>query len=522
MIVGAPLMAALARRWPARTSLLGFVLAFAVAHVVGALTTSFAVLLGTRVVAALANAGFLAVALSTAATLVAADRKGRALAVLLSGTTVAIIAGVPGGALLGMLLGWRATFWAIALLCLPAAGGVVMGLPARVATSPRGAPVGSSLRGEIAQLARPRLILVMLVGALVNAATFATFTFLAPIVTGTAGLGELWVPVVLVLFGAGALVGVTLAGRLSDRRPGVVLAVGGPALLLGWFGTRDPGRPAGGVAAPRVRAGRALLRAGQHPDRPSALRGGRRTHDGRVVRDRGAQHRCRRWPCHCRLDPRGRRPRSGLGQLFPGWRSPCSSSCRSGVSGQPAFASRLRSRPSGRRRRAARPGSARVARRRCCGDAVTVTLHGHRHGVEPGPVVADVGGGAQQPGQVLVEQRSTEVSAACTVTLMRGHHPAVAVAYAGGDRPDAGGQVLVGQGPALRAHLAQHARPARRAGLPAGVMPERLGLGEHGGRARPAGRAASSTLPIEVAAAGKRVPMVTASVTILGTATRAT
>ncbi|MEV4845438.1 Cmx/CmrA family chloramphenicol efflux MFS transporter [Micromonospora matsumotoense] len=235
MIVGAPLMAALARRWPARASLLGFVLAFAVAHVVGALTTSFAVLLGTRVVAALANAGFLAVALSTAATLVAADRKGRALAVLLSGTTVAIIAGVPGGALLGMLLGWRATFWAIALLCLPAAGGVVMGLPARVATSPRGAPVGSSLRGEIAQLARPRLILVMLVGALVNAATFATFTFLAPIVTGTAGLGELWVPVVLVLFGAGALVGVTLAGRLSDRRPGVVLAVGGPALLLGWF-----------------------------------------------------------------------------------------------------------------------------------------------------------------------------------------------------------------------------------------------------------------------------------------------
>ncbi|SCL45321.1 MFS transporter, DHA1 family, chloramphenicol resistance protein [Micromonospora citrea] len=234
MIVGAPLVAALARRWPARAGLLTFVLVFAVAHVVGARTASFAVLLVTRVVAALANAGFLAVALSTAATLVAPDRKGRALAVLLSGTTVATVAGVPGGAVLGTVLGWRATFWVIALLCLPAAFGVVRGVPARGGTVPRDAPAGPSLRGEIAQLAMPRLALVMLLGALVNAATFATFTFLAPIVTDTAGLAELWVPVALVLFGVGSFVGLTLAGRLSDQRPGVVIAVGGPLLLLGW------------------------------------------------------------------------------------------------------------------------------------------------------------------------------------------------------------------------------------------------------------------------------------------------
>ncbi|MEV6373692.1 Cmx/CmrA family chloramphenicol efflux MFS transporter [Micromonospora musae] len=234
MIVGAPLMAALARRWPARISLLGFLLVFAVAHVVGALTTSFAVLLITRMVAALANSGFLAVALSTAATLVASDQKGRALAVLLSGTTVAIVAGVPGGAVLGAVLGWRATFWAIALLSLPAAYGVVRGIPSRAGTAPRGTSARVSLRAEIAQLAMPRLVLAMLLGALVNAATFATFTFLAPIVTGTAGLGELWVPVVLVLFGVGSFAGVNLGGRLADQHPGVVIAVGGPLLLLGW------------------------------------------------------------------------------------------------------------------------------------------------------------------------------------------------------------------------------------------------------------------------------------------------
>jgi DHA1 family chloramphenicol resistance protein-like MFS transporter len=231
MVVGAPLTAAWARRWPARAALLGFVLTFAVAHVVGAVTTSFALLLATRVCAALANAGFLAVALSAATRMVPADRQGRALAVLLAGTTVATVAGVPGGAVLGTLLGWRATFWAVAAVCVVAAVGI--------ATMP-GGPTRTenvALRAEIAQLGRPRLALVMLLGALVNAATFATFTFLAPIVTGTAGLDVLWVPVVLVLFGAGSSVGVALAGRFADRRPQLVIGAGGPALLLGWIAT---------------------------------------------------------------------------------------------------------------------------------------------------------------------------------------------------------------------------------------------------------------------------------------------
>ncbi|MGV4889916.1 Cmx/CmrA family chloramphenicol efflux MFS transporter [Streptomyces viridosporus] len=232
MIVGAPLVAALARNWPRRSSLLWFLLLFAAAHAVGAVTTSFPVLFTTRVVAALANAGFLAVALTAAATLVPPDKKGRALAVLLSGTTVATIAGVPGGSVLGAFLGWRATFWAVAALCLPAALGILKGVPARQAKE--GATGGPALRAELAQLTRPRLILVMLLGALVNAATFGSFTFLAPVVTDTAGLDEWWISVVLVLFGTGAFVGVTVAGRLSDRRPGPVVAAGGPLLLIGW------------------------------------------------------------------------------------------------------------------------------------------------------------------------------------------------------------------------------------------------------------------------------------------------
>ena len=73
-----------------------------------------------------------------------------------------------------------------------------------------------------------------MLAALVNAGTFATLTFLAPIVTGTADLSQWWVSVALVLFGVGSFIGVTVAGRLADARPRVVIMGGGSVLVLGW------------------------------------------------------------------------------------------------------------------------------------------------------------------------------------------------------------------------------------------------------------------------------------------------
>ncbi|GGR19015.1 Cmx/CmrA family chloramphenicol efflux MFS transporter [Streptomyces roseolus] len=229
MVVGAPLMAVLTRGRSARGGLLVFVLVFLAAHLLGAVTDRFAVLLLSRFAAALANAGFLALALTTATAMVPADRKARALAVLLGGTTVATVAGVPGGALLGAVAGWRSAFWAVAALCVPAAFGILWGVPG-------GRGERRSLRAEFGVLRSPRLLRVLVPAALVNAATFGAFTFLAPVVTGPAGLGAAWVSVALVLFGAGSFAGVTAAGRLADRHAARVLAVGGPLFLVGWVG----------------------------------------------------------------------------------------------------------------------------------------------------------------------------------------------------------------------------------------------------------------------------------------------
>lgn len=229
MIAGAPVMAALSARWPRRRALAGFLTAFVVVHVVGAVTTDFAVLFGTRIVAAIVNAGFLAVAMSVATALVAPAQRGRATAVLLSGVTLSCAAGVPAGALLGEWSGWRSAFWAVAVLCLPALASVFRSAPADAARRH-----DVSVRREARTLKSRSVRSALVLAAVVNGATFATFAYLAVIATEVTRLPAAAVPGLLAAFGVGAFTGVNIAGRTAAGhfRRGMVLALW--ALPVGW------------------------------------------------------------------------------------------------------------------------------------------------------------------------------------------------------------------------------------------------------------------------------------------------
>lgn len=231
MVIGAPVMAACGRRWPPRTSLVAFLATFVAMHVVGALTHSIVLLLVTRVVAAVANAGFLALTLALVVRVVPEGKRAEALSVVLAGTTIALVAGAPLGAFVGSVWSWRTAMWAIVIICLPALVVLLRAAPRDAAES-----AGAPFAAELAVLREGRVVLTLVLVAVFNAATFCGYTYLAPVITETAGLGERSVPLLLALFGIGAFFGVTLAGRVADRHPVRVLVIVAPLMVVGWAG----------------------------------------------------------------------------------------------------------------------------------------------------------------------------------------------------------------------------------------------------------------------------------------------
>ncbi|MFZ3568997.1 Cmx/CmrA family chloramphenicol efflux MFS transporter [Streptomyces sp. BH097] len=221
MVVGAPLLAVATLRLPRRTTLISLITVFGLGQVAGALAPSYAVLFASRVVSALACAGFWAVGAAVAIAMVPVNQRARAMAVMIGGLSIANVLGVPAGAFLGDGLGWRAAFWAVGVASAIALVGIVTLVP-RIplpAERPR-------LKRELSIYADRQVWLSIAVTALAAGGVFCAFSYLSPLLTDVAGLPASWVPAVLALFGIGALAGTTLGGRIADAHLFGVLMTG--------------------------------------------------------------------------------------------------------------------------------------------------------------------------------------------------------------------------------------------------------------------------------------------------------
>ena len=80
----------------------------------------------------------------------------------------------------------------------------------------------SSIKSELSALRSGRLWLTLAASAATTGSVLSTYSYISPLLTQRAGLADTLVPLALAGFGAGALAGSILGGRLGDRRPYVV------------------------------------------------------------------------------------------------------------------------------------------------------------------------------------------------------------------------------------------------------------------------------------------------------------
>jgi DHA1 family inner membrane transport protein len=213
VFAGAPILTLATRRMPRKAVLLALMAIFTLGNAACALAPNYALLMAARILTSLAHGTFFGVGSVVATSLVAEDKRASAIATMFMGLTVATLLGVPFGAWFGLLLGWRAAFWAVAAIGIAALVVLAMFVPSGVGQDDEAAPIGA----ELAVLARPQVQLGLAMTVLGFAGLFTVFTYVQPILTRVTGFSDAAVSPILLVFGVGLSAGNIVGGRLADR-----------------------------------------------------------------------------------------------------------------------------------------------------------------------------------------------------------------------------------------------------------------------------------------------------------------
>lgn len=132
---------------------------------------------------------------------------------MFTGLTLANILGVPVGTWLGQQLGWRATFWAVTVI-----GILAFAILALLVPSDRLQAVHSHWKADLKAVCRAPVLLGLLTTVFGFAGVFALFTFIAPLLTQISKFDDGALSPILLVFGAGLVLGNLLGGKFADVR----------------------------------------------------------------------------------------------------------------------------------------------------------------------------------------------------------------------------------------------------------------------------------------------------------------
>ncbi|MDT4986021.1 MAG: transporter, family, inner rane transport protein [Micromonosporaceae bacterium] len=214
VVIGAPLLTAVSVRLPRKGLLVGLVLALAVGNFGSGLVRGYVPLLIFRFLSGLPHGAYFGVATVVASGLVDARRRSQAMGIVFAGLTVANIVGVPVTTFVGQHAGWRVVFGAIGALEVLAALAITVVVPKPHRDEGAEAP---ALAHELRAFRQSQVWLTLAVGVVGGGAMFASFSYIAPMMTHAAGYAESSVTLLLVLFGVGMTAGNFVGARLADH-----------------------------------------------------------------------------------------------------------------------------------------------------------------------------------------------------------------------------------------------------------------------------------------------------------------
>lgn len=231
VVVGAPVIAVLAAKVPRRTLLLALMAVFTIGNLVSAIAPSYSTMLGARFIAGLPHGAYFGVAALVAAQIMGPRNRAKAVAQVMTGLTVATVIGVPVASWLGQGLGWRAAFVLVVAIGLATLTALWFWMPALPSVS-----TGNPLT-ELGALRRPQVWFALVIGMVGFGGMFAVYTYIATTLTDVSGMSRGMVPVGLMVFGLGMVVGNLVGGWMADKAVirSLYLSIGALAVVLAIF-----------------------------------------------------------------------------------------------------------------------------------------------------------------------------------------------------------------------------------------------------------------------------------------------
>lgn len=228
--IGGPILARLLAGFDRKRVLLGVMAILAVMNLATALASSFELIAAIRFAGGLFAALTLPLSTTIAVNLVSEESRPAAIATVYGGYTLAFLIGMPLGSVLGDMFGWQAAFWLACAICVMGFFILALAAPARIAAPDIGKQnFASALRGDNA--------LLMGITLLAFCATFATVSFIGPVITKASGLTGAAIGAVQVSTGVGSILGLALGALLAKLPPrrGLAILVAATAITQALF-----------------------------------------------------------------------------------------------------------------------------------------------------------------------------------------------------------------------------------------------------------------------------------------------
>lgn len=219
-VLSLPLML-LASKIEFKKLLLAILGLFVVSHFLSAVAPSFLTLMLSRVGVAFSHSIFWSIASPLAVRIAPRGKGAVALSFVVTGTAVAMIAGLPLGRMIGLYMGWRATFFSIGVVALAVAVFLMFVFPKVPANTQE-----SSVAKLPRILKNPALIGVYVLTALSFTANFTAYSYIEPFMAQVAQMPESEITFTLTLFGVAGIIASIFFSKGFANHPKFFFAAG--------------------------------------------------------------------------------------------------------------------------------------------------------------------------------------------------------------------------------------------------------------------------------------------------------